>query len=205
MNILYYSWNENSAQDLKQTFERLGWKHTEINYPFLNYDKDEEFECKVENALEKTKAEVMFTFNYFPIISKICERKEIPYIVGVYDCPHLTLYSKTIKNECNHLFLFDRGMKRMVEGMGAKHVFHMPLGVNTNRLNSMLGLESEKSADSFLYDVSFVGSLYENNMYSQISYLPDYLKGYFEAGIAVQQKLWGYHLFEDILDENVLE
>ena len=44
MKILYYSWNENSAQDLKQTFERLGWEYKEISYSFTNYEEDEEFE-----------------------------------------------------------------------------------------------------------------------------------------------------------------
>lgn len=204
MNILYYTWNENSAQDVKQAFERLGWNYTEISYSFSNYEKDEVFEYKVESALDKTKAEIMFTFNYFPIISNVCEKRGIPYIAWVYDCPHLTIYSKTIKHECNYLFLFDREMKKTADAMGAVHTFHMPLAVNTHRLNVQLGLGGEKRTDSFKHDVSFVGSLYENNMYNQISYLPEYLKGYFDAGIAAQQKIWGYNIFDDLLDEDIL-
>ena len=205
MNILYYSWNENSAQDLKQTFERLGWRYTEISCSFANYEKDTEFQSKIENALEETKAKLMFTFNYFPVISDVCEQRGIPYIAWVYDCPHLTLYSKTIINECNYLFLFDREMKRTVDELGAVHSFHLPLAVNTHRLNTQLGMGNGKSKDSFCYDVSFVGSLYENNMYNQISYLPEFLKGYFAAGITAQQKIWGYNIFKDLLDENILD
>ena len=204
MKILYYSWNENSAQDLKQTFERLGWEYKEISYSFTNYEEDAEFECKIIGSLDETRADGIFTFNYYPAISKICEKKGVPYIAWVYDSPNLTLYSKTIKNECNYLFLFDKKMKRTVDALGAAHTFHMPLAVNTQRINMQLGLGGEKATGSFRHDVSFVGSLYENNMYNQISYLPEYLKGYFAAGIATQQKIWGYNIFDDLLDENIL-
>lgn len=205
MNILYYSWNENSAEDVEQTFQLLDYNYTKISYPFSDYEADAEFEQKVKETLEVTKSEVVFSFNYFPLLSKVCMEKELSYISWVYDCPHLTLYSKTIINECNYLFLFDRKMKRMVENMGAKHIFHMPLAVNTRRLNKQLDLGRKRKSECFLHEISFVGSLYEKNMYDQILYLPEYLKGYLEAGIVVQQKIYGYHVFEDLLDRNIVE
>ena len=50
-----------------------------------------------------------------------------------------------------------------------------------------------------------MGSLYEKNLYRQISYLPEYLRGYLQGIMEAQQKIYGYHMTEDVLDESVLE
>ena len=47
---------------------------------------------------------------------------------------------------------------------GARHAFHLPLAVNTARLKEQLGISSEGGLlrpDTYMHDISFVGSLYE--------------------------------------------
>ena len=55
-------------------------------------------------------AEAVVSFNYFPIVSMICNTCQIPYYAWVYDCPHFTLYAKQIGLPCNHIGIFDREM-----------------------------------------------------------------------------------------------
>lgn len=203
--ILYYYWNENSAIDIEETFQRLGCSYTKLSGRLCSYDADEAFEQTLETQLAKTAYDCIFTFNYFPIISKIAQRHQVPYIAWIYDCPHLTLYSHTLVNDCNYLFLFDREMHRTVCEMGAKHAYHQPLAVNVQRINQQLGLSEGSVPQSYLHEVSFVGSFYENNMYDQIRYLPDHLRGYLEGLIDAQQKVWGYTFFSSSVTEDLLK
>lgn len=205
MRILYYCWNENSAEDIQQTFTRLGELFVKVSYAFKNFDSDEEFECQVKQLIEQQKLDCIFTFNYFPILSNIANVCGIKYISWVYDCPHLMLYSKTITNECNYIFVFDRVMEQIVASLGALHVYHLPLAVNTGHINSLLNLPEYLDDGNYDSDISFVGSLYENNMYSQIKFLPDYIKGYFDGIISSQKEIWGYNFVEELLSDNIVE
>lgn len=205
MRILYYCWSENSTEDIEQTFCNLGYFYIKISYPLNNYDSDVNFENQVTQLIQQQQLDCIFTFNYFPILSNIAERCGIPYISWVYDCPHMTLYSRTITNYCNYIFLFDRNMQETVISLGAEHAFHMPLAVNTNRLNAQLNLPHSLNDNNFNSEVSFVGSLYENNMYSNIRHLPDYIRGYFDAVMKSQQEIWGCNFVDELLTDDIIK
>lgn len=81
----------------------------------------------------------------------------------------------------------------------------MPLAVNTNRLNQQLNLTGQiPAAYNYSYGISFVGSLYENNMYDQIRYLPERLRGYYDGAMRAQQEIWGYHFLEELIGDDIL-
>lgn len=204
MNILYYFWNENSAQDIEQTFLQSGHKYVKISYPLANYDSDPVFESQLEPLLRQSSFDCIFTFNYLPILSKIANQHGIVYASWIYDCPNLTLYSHTIANPCNYLFLFDRNLCRLACSLGAVHAYHLPLAVNARRLNEQLGLDGGRPPISYDYDVSFVGSLYDTNPYDQIAYLPDRLRGYYDGVMRAQREIWGAHFVPDVIPDDIL-
>ena len=78
----------------------------------------------------------IFTFNFIPPVSNIAESIQIPYICWVYDCPHVTLYSDSLRNSCSYIFLFDRNMQQDAVMHGALHAYHLPLAINADRLAS---------------------------------------------------------------------
>lgn len=206
MQILYYSWNENSSADIIQTFEELGHGVTCLQFPIRNYLVDEAFAQALLGQLALHSFDMIFTFNYFPVISSVAQQSGLNYISWVYDCPHLTLYSPTLANSCNYLFLFDRDMAAAVRRNGAVHAFHLPLAANTTRINRTLGLSHELSdagsaPDSYLHEVTFLGSLYEQNFYDQIHFLPEKLRGYLDGIMASQKQLWGVDLMTELVDE----
>ncbi|MCI8530763.1 MAG: glycosyltransferase [Lachnospiraceae bacterium] len=206
MNILYYCWNENSAADIEQAFSNAGFSFVKVTYRPNSYDADPILEQQIDDLLHQYKFDCIYTFNYVPILSEIAQKYRIPYIAWIYDCPNLTIYSHTVTNACNYLFLFDRAMYRKTCSLGAKHAFHMPLAVQTNRLNLQLNLSGQiPAADTYSYDISFVGSLYENNLYDQIRYLPDRLHGYFDGAMRAQQEVWGYHFLEELIGDDLLK
>ena len=179
MHILYYSWQENTTSDFLFSMQALGHQVSpymhELSYYFSGGVKSD-----IRDQLQAQTYDAVFTFNFFPLISDMAESLHIPYICWVFDCPHYTLYSNSMRNSCNYLFLFDRDMCQSVIRRGARHAFHLPLAVNTARLKEQLGISSEGGLlrpDTYMHDISFVGSLYESSHYSSFRYAPNHLRG----------------------------
>lgn len=210
MNILYYDWGENSSTDMIQTFQQLGHNVTRIRMPLKDYFHDDTLETTFLSQLSHTHYEFIFTFNFFPVISNIAQQKNIPYISWVYDCPHFTLYSKALTNACNYIFLFDQKLTELAITHGAAHAFHLPLAANFGRLEKMLHLPAGYSFADFkpdCYDdeISFVGNLYENNLFQQIQYLPDSLRGFLDGMMQAQKQLWGMDLISELMTPKLTE
>lgn len=200
MHILYYNWSENSSDDMKDCFAQMGFFCTSLSCPFHDYDSDAGFEQILQKTIEEHNFDLIFTFNYFPILSKIADHYCLPYVCWVYDCPHFTLYSRRVSSPCTFFFLFDREMCQTLSSLGALHVTHMPLAVNTARLSKYAASTCNK-----MYPVSFVGSLYETNMYRRVSYLPDDLRGYLDGIINAQQQIKTGTVLGELLTESLVE
>lgn len=207
MKILFVDWGGYGAMDMKEAFieeghELLLFPYTvSASYPYGRYVNDEETEARLQAALREKVPEAVFSINYFPVISKVCQKEGIRYISWNYDCPHRLLYSPTIRNACNSVYVFDKKTCLEFHDEGIANMYYMPLAVATDRLDAIgdRGLASLP----FLYDISFVGSLYlekvEDTFGMIEGLLPDYAKGYLKALCAVQLKVQGCDLIEPML------
>lgn len=199
MQILYYSWGENTKIDMIEALSALGHEVSLATVPIDNYLVHSELENLIYQAALECHCDIIFTFNYLPVISQAATRAKIPYISWVYDCPHWTLFSPTITSPYNYLFLFDRGLLELVRSKGAVHSYHLPLAVNTGRLQTLL----EQSSDC-REDISFVGSLYETNAFRQIQYLPEELRGYLDGLLSAQKQIWGQNLLAELMTPELI-
>ena len=192
MNILYYYWNENSKDDCVEGMERLGHKVTVWSKTARSYSEDPSFTEALTAEIHKSSYDCIFSFDYFPLLSIVAQNAGIPYISWVYDCPHYTLQSDTLGNSCNKVFVFDYALSEIYRAQGFETVNYMPLPVNTYRLSGLI----KTGTYSYKHDITFIGSLYndDHNLYDQISYLPDYLKGYLDAIIKAQEMIYGMDL-----------
>lgn len=141
MNILFYNWHSNSEEDLCETFEFLGHYYTRFSHSIKDYENDSEFWEDCKQVLQTDNYDCIFSFDYFPILSNIAEKEGILYISWIYDCPHSTLYSDAIYNECNRIFFFDKEQYLYFKAKGLKIGFYMPLAVNVKRLDKQLGTD----------------------------------------------------------------
>lgn len=189
MNILYYYWNENSKEDCVTSMERLGHNVRIWEKEFSDYSDDPGFEKALISEIDSSHFDCIFSFDYFPLLSKCAQEKGIPYISWVYDSPHRTLESETLGNPCNRVFVFDYALAAIYQAQGFDTVDYMPLPVNTVRLSSI-------RTGGYRHDITFLGSLYndEFNFYDQITGLPDYLKGYLDSVINAQELIYGLDL-----------
>lgn len=200
MHILYYSWEENNKIDMLEALAALGHTVSLITAPIDNYLEQSELEVVIQNAVLESHCDIIFSFNYLPFVSDVAANTKIPYVSWVYDCPHWTLFSPTITNPYNYLFLFDRTMVAQAQANGAVHACHLPLAVNTRRLQQLLTSPPDDSKGiSFAENISFVGTLYENNTFRQIQYLPEELHGYIDGILAAQKQIWGQNLLEELV------
>lgn len=206
MRFFYYTWYENSADDLKESLSRLGFQVVKCHIPLKNYEEDADFCENFVRIFREQGCDIMISFDFFPIIAKIAEQLDVRYLSWVYDMPHHTIYSPAVLGSHTSLFLFDREQYAQMQRIKPDHTYYLPLAVHADRINRQLKIsESGEGYRNYDRDISFVGSLYEHNLYRQISYLPEYLRGYLQGIMQAQQKIYGYHMIEDVVDEAVFE
>lgn len=198
MKILNIEWNSFGSKDMKDAFQTEG--HRVVDFAFSK-NEDTRHNPKEEKRLSSTlrteAPDLVFSFNYFPLISKVCNKEHIRYIAWVYDSPLVSLYSYTILNPCNDVYVFDKELYLEFHHAGISTVHYMPLAANTDRLS---GLEHGAKLP-FLYDISFVGTLYteSHNFFDRMEDLPDYARGYLEGLMAAQMKVYGYNFIQESL------
>ncbi|MBO5283356.1 MAG: glycosyltransferase [Lachnospiraceae bacterium] len=203
--ILYVDWNCYGGQDMKSALHRAG--ATLSLYPFSpRTDRtDAAFEIDFTNAIRSFSPQYVFSFNYFPIISKVCNMLETTYVSWVYDSPLVALYSYTLANPCNRVFLFDKQEYLFFKNNGIPTVDYLPLAAAPGRLPS--DAASPNAVQKYRADISFVGSLYtepKHQLHHRIRNLPDFTRGYLDGIMQAQKQIYGASLIEELLNEDVL-
>ena len=207
MRILYYDWDEFNGEDCRDAMKRLGHEVETLKLDLSGFDLTPEIEQEFKTRFDRTDEtgkryfDLVYSFDFFPNISEVCQKYDMPYVSWVFDCPHLTLDSHTNVNPVNHIYVFDRILCDRMNSKGAKTVSYSPLGVNAKRLSEyceQMDLETGGNI-VYLHDVCFLGSLYDNeyNFYDQVGYLPPALKGYTDAVIRSQQSVFGVDFFAE--------
>lgn len=172
MKLILYSWNANNEQILADNLRKIGFEFVWFRKECKHYTRDMELAMELVPLIHAQGAEAVVSFNYFPILSMICNTCQIPYYAWVYDCPHFTLYAKQIMLPCNHIGIFDREMaRRLQEDYGITTVYHVPLAADASYFNGMISQACAEEKQRFQCDISFVGSLYadEHDYYDSMS------------------------------------
>lgn len=155
-----------------------------------------------EKKLSESSYDAVFTFNYFPIVSKNCDKAQILYISWVYDNPLIALFSCTVINPCNRIFLFDYHSYEYFHNQGISTIFYLPLCANPRRLCKSTNTDIPQN------DISFVGSLYtepKQRLYDKLSGMDSYSKGYIDALVDAQSHIDGYFFLEESLSPALLD
>lgn len=205
IKILFVDWNCYGGQDMKAALQGCG--ATLSFYPFSpRTDRnDAAFEADFSKAIRSFSPQFVFSFDYFPVISKVCNMLEVVYVSWVYDNPLVSLYSYTLANPWNRVFLFDRQEYLFFKNNGIHTVYYLPLAAAPGRLRS--DASSPDIARKYRADISFVGSLYtepKHQLYNRIRNLPDFTRGYLDGIMQAQKHIYGATLIEELLSEEVL-
>ncbi|SDA42024.1 Glycosyl transferases group 1 [Butyrivibrio sp. INlla18] len=207
MRILYYDWDEFNGGDCRDAMKRLGHQVDVLKLNMKGFDLTPEIEGKIKELVTKKEVDgkryydLLYSFDFFPNISEACQKYGIPYVSWVFDCPHYTLDSHVTNNPVNRIFVFDKVLYQNMVNKGVKTINYSPLGVNEKRLGELCQkLDQETGGEvAYEHDVSFLGNLYDNeyNFYDQVNFLPPILKGYTDAVIKAQERVFGADFFTE--------
>ncbi len=204
MKILFLDSPAFAKLDMLEAFLECGVSYSLFFHEAYNERQNSSYDQAFDEAVSKERFDFVFSFNYFPILSNCCKRHNIKYVAYVYDSPLVSLYSCTLINPCNYVFLFDKTTYLFFKNAGIPNVYYLPLAANVKRLRSLTA--PLKLTERLCSDVSFVGSLYneDHNLFERLTNLSDYTKGYLDAIMSAQQKIYGSFFLEELLHPNIL-
>ena len=201
MKILVYRWRAYPYRDLIDAMTAAGHEAESFLYDIADYDCDPKFSALMQEMLADGNYDIVFSFNYFTVISNVCEKNKIPYVCWNCDSMLISMYNRSVFHEYNYIFTFDMADVKKFRSMGVKHIFYLPLAVSLDRIGKTL----EQGENRFCGEISFVGNLYERNRYDAVeSHLTEYQRGYLEASLWAQLKVSGGNLLTEMLTEEFL-
>lgn len=199
MKVLFHRYGSIVEPDILAAFKKFGIEVIEDTMEITdkNIDSDTRLSVLMEMILTH-QPEFVFTINYFPYISTVCEKLKTKYVALSVDCPVLEIYSETIRNSCNRVFLFDYFQYESVVNENPEGIFYLPLGTNVDRWDEVLGTPSFEAGQRYTYDISFVGSLYTEKSPIRNIALPEFQRGYVDGILKAQGLMSGLGMLEDV-------
>lgn len=207
MKILFYRYGSICEPDVLEAFEELGHSVTQITTEITNKELSWG-DCArlVGQALSTYSYDCIFTINFFPAISEVCNIFKIIYICWIVDSPVMELFTKSVQNTCNRIFLFDKKQYLDIAPLNPDCVFHYPLAVNVKAKQAVIQNAPASIHNKYKTEISFVGSLYsEKCPYDKLSDPPDYLTGYLNGIMESQLKIYGYYFIDEVLPDDVIQ
>lgn len=206
MNILFYRYGSICEPDIIASFKHLGFNITEDTREVYNKQLLPSDCIKGLNELLKQDIySFIFSINFFPSVSDVCNIWGIPYLCLIVDSPVLELFSTSLANPCNKVFLFDRQLYNDFHHINPDGIFHIPLATNVRDNYATATMASAADRARFSSDISFIGSLYsEKCLYNQIT-LPEKMRGYVDGLIEAQLLVYGYNFIEECVTPELIE
>ena len=159
----------------------------------------------VQKHLTEHTFSFVFTINFFPWLSELCNLHHLPYLSLIVDSPVLELYANSIQNPCNRIFLFDSALYMEFAPYNPDCIFYMPLATNVRHNDRICSSAKTADIQKYCADISFVGSLYaEKCLYNDVS-LPPMERGFAEGLIEAQLKVYGYNFIEEALSDSFVK
>lgn len=205
MDILFIDWPCFGKADAVFTLQQMGYSLTMFSHKDYQERVSTDFQKAFDNIVKKKHFQFCFSFNFYPMVAEGCKRHEIPYLSLVYDSPYVPLYSYTIIYPTNYVFLFDTNEYFKLKSMGISTVYYTPLPVNASIIEYLSTKNFDKKKCTC--DISFVGSLYNeaHNFYDRLANANDYTKGYLDAIVEAQIKIYGYNFLEELITGEILQ
>lgn len=202
MKILFCQFGGLGEQAMTESFCRLGhsvehfWAETD------NYDYDKTLLNSFAERMQTAQADIVFSINFLPVISKVCNVYKTVYISWIYDSPEMHLYSSAITNPVNRIFLFDKMQYNRFAPLSPETIFYKPLATKPMEQMEMHNI-TEDERKRYGHDICFIGSLYNGSdkRFYELMHLPDYWKGYIQGIVQAQLNVFGYNFIADSLSD----
>ena len=204
MKALIYRYGSICEPDIIEGLKRLGFTVDEINNEITNKGMTAaEGVGILSPKLMSDNYIFVFTINFFPWISEVCKITGTVYISLVVDSPVWELFTKSIENKINRVFIFDKAQYEEVAAYNRECVFHIPLATNVDRNDRVIAKASVADKEKFKADISFIGSTYQEKCPLNRGVFDEYEQGYLDGLIETQLNIYGFNFIENALTDEM--
>ena len=211
-NIIVYRYGSICEPDVISAFQTLGMTVYEVAVEITEKNHMTSYKMKhLLTLLQNTDLhfEFVFSINFFPYVSELCNKLHVMYLSWIVDCPVTELFSVAIKNQNNRIFVFDRIQYQRIQSYNPDRIFYLPLATNVKRWDKQLDSITEEDKKAYSSDVSFVGSLYHEksplSILKKNEILDEYWEGYIQGICEAQLKIYGYNFLEEVIPDTLIE
>ncbi len=207
MKILLMEWKSFGNPYIKKAFEECG--HTTASFEFPGRsggaEEDEKLAVKIVEKVMAEGTELIFSFNFFPLIATAAKACRIPYAAWIYDSPAILTYNVAAYFDTSHIFHFDSGEVEKLRAAGVENVYYLPLAA-PDRYDMMIPDESRRQ--KYKADIAMIGSLYREEkfgIFKKYEKFDDHTRGYLDALISSQEKIYGVNFLEEAITDEMME
>lgn len=202
MKFLIPHWYTYSLTEIIKIFQEKGHiVHSCTDRP-RNWHYDPVFRKRFTQDVAEQNIEAVFSLQYFPILSNLCEKLQIPYICWCYSNPvnHLLL-TESLTNSCNTIFHTDSRWVEKLQRSGAQNVHFLPwAAAGASTLNNPPASDDQA-------DISLVDNTEQEAWLSYLALtrrLDERTRGFLDGLLQAQRNIYGSHLLEKVLHSQIL-
>lgn len=164
MKILFVASENLQLASAIETLHAMGHELALYPEPAEAVEGDEEHEEYFGNFLRKNQLDFVLSHVFTSAIARQTAKYEVKYAVYAMDSPMYATWNEDVflAEHC-YLFYFDAKEYQMVKELGCKNAYYMPLAANLLRASNLVITNEE--INKYQCDISFVGSLYSQNLY----------------------------------------
>ncbi len=197
--VLFFQWKSFMNHGISSALQALGIDYGTFFYQFRDWEQDEKFLERFRGIIGKGEYGKVFSVNFSPLISDVCEEFGIPYIAWIYDSPVHIRNIEKMKHSSNVLYFFDRGQAEAYQNMGIA-AKSLPLAADIKWFEQKIAAGKQKTR----HRISMLGTLYQTEYLHFTRPLNGYLRGYLEGVLNAQSKLYGAYLLPELISEELL-
>lgn len=199
--ILFYQWYSFMNPGIEKAFKQLEIEYDILYYQQTDWEEDAIFEEKIEKQIQDNVYDAVFSVNFAPIISKVCQHRGIRYISWVYDSPMHIRNIEVMKNSCNEIYMFDWGQVQEYKKLGV-NMEHLPLAVDSEIFNLPMNDEIIKKYSA---QISLVGKMYTTDYPKYTSPLSTETKKLLNDMISSQRDVYNDCFIPELLTDELLQ
>lgn len=190
------------ANDCIYALKNLGYHVIEWSKEEVTNNEDAQ---AIVNFVRNNKINYIFSINFVPVYSYICNQLNIPYISWTVDTPMYSIYAKEITNRNNFSFIYDRIVAEDLKTRTkTSNIYYMPVAANIERLDKIR--ISATDVKKYKIDASFLGTTgIENELNLMINHISPELINKINEMFNLQHKNTQEFLIKKLLDEKLCE
>lgn len=202
MKILVPRWHCHHLDEVIHMLKKAGHAVLSWETSPRNYHYDPVFRRKFACTVAEREIACVFSLQYYPILSNLCESLHLPYISWCCDTSaDQMLLTKSICNPCNIIFHGDSHWVAKLERIGAKKVAYLPwaagtpISFRTAPFGTEIDISLIDTADPEAWDRYQV----------LMARIHRRAKGFLDGLMQAQQAIYGFPFLEHALNDAVLD